>query len=235
MREQFVKFLRHAGNRPYFPEHEGDGIIPWIADKGIHTRLLLSSIRDESITSTTIDVTIEQYNKNGNLVDSNFIAIEPLKINILDFPQSRGELDYGWSLLRKDPDNRKHFNFQVHFQVISETTFAKTHGRTRGFCKFPKKNIFDNFLQVFDPFPYSASTVGLPDISARHGILILNITNQANHILYGTNFSNRIVIPPMGAHLLEDELPTLPILQFKGSAPFTFYISIHSIFLELFS
>ncbi len=105
-----------------------------------------------------------------------------------------------------------------------------THGRPKGVYRYPKSDWRDGLIKAVDPYPFVAYASLLPEPKAAQGFLLLNVSNRPSRIEVNAGDGNTQTteISPFGAQLIRaaDFQAVHSRIQFRASAPFTFYVVI---------
>jgi hypothetical protein len=214
--------LRKHFSRPLYPERIGTGILPWITSPSLTTRYFLSNIRKVLPESRVEIVNIKRFDSTGKLISTLCCEINGNNIKVIDLPKTKTE-EFGYCWLFND-NSTDTTSSQYHFQIMSEDSFAKSHGRAKGIPVFGEMDLIDKLISLLDPFPYLASTALPRPQEALIGFLFLNTSNRICKIIRTSDHKIITIIPPNGTQLIFDTIRKEQAVEFAASAPFTFYI-----------
>ena len=225
IRERISKRLRVTFDRPLFPAKVGMGIVPWISGPGLHTRIFLNAMRDPTLIEKSFAINMTRFGPEGEPAEESEFAIGNNRVDVIDLPETADCMTYGYCWFQTDAALSQAIGLQLHFQVMADHSFAKTHGRAKGILRFGPVDLADRLIARLDPYPYRASTTLSSTPGVEQGALLLNLSDRPCRLGHNQSPANApIMIPPHGANLLFNADIHPPAVEFFGSAPFTFYV-----------
>lgn len=232
IRHFIARHLRHKFSRPLTVAREGQYIMPWVTSKDLSTDYLFNGMRERALRGRNVQLRLVQFGSDGTIKNRKTIDLgynEIVRWRVANSTKTE-QMEYGYSLIEQGSPNDGINILQHHFRLFSDTSEAMTHGRPRGLYRYPKSDWLDEVIKALDPFPFVKQASLLPVCTASQGFLLLNVCNRQSRIEVSAGEAKiqSMEIAPFGTRLFKaaDLQRTQSQIQFRASAPFTFYVVI---------